>query len=59
MQCCAAVQAIRRKKNTPTLSGEEVEGLWIVLFSLVAPFEDKVLTVLSLIVAFGLACYIN
>ena len=60
MQCCVAVQAIRRKqKNTPTLIGEEVEGLWIVLFSLVAPFEDKVLTVLSLIVAFGLACYLN
>ena len=34
-----------------------MEGLWIVLLSLVAPFEDKVLTVLSLIVAFGLACY--
>ena len=51
MQRCADVQATyRQQKNTPTLNGEDRQGVRTLLFSEVTPFGYNVSTILSPIV---------
>ena len=48
MQCCATVRATHRKQQTPTLNGEDREGVWILLFSEITLINFSTLSIAGL-----------